>query len=131
MLAVDTNVLVRLLVGDDARQRRQALTRLEQVLAAGDAVTVSVVVLAELAWVLAGAYAYTRNQITVALRALIDTPPFVVSERAAVVSALASFEKGNADFADYLILQLGRAEGASALLTFDKRFLKSPGCELP
>ena len=131
MLAVDTNVLVRLLVGDDAQQRRAAMKRLEHVLATGDGVVVSPVVLAELTWVLAGAYEYTRTQITAALRALLDTPPFVVPERAAVVGAIASFEKGAADFADYLILALGQAEGASVLLTFDKRLLKTAGCELP
>lgn len=131
MLAVDTNVLVRLLVGDDAQQRRAALKRFQRVLAAGDAVVVSPVVLAELTWVLSGAYGYSRNQIVTALRALIDTPPFVVQERAAVVEAIALFEKGAADFADYLILGLARAEGASALLTFDKRLLKTAGCQLP
>lgn len=131
MLAVDTNVLVRLLVGDDARQRSVALKRFERVLAAGDAVVVSSVVLAELTWVLAGAYDYSRTQIAAALRALVDTPPFVVQERTAVVEAIALFEKGAADFADYLILGLARAEGASALLTFDKRLLKTAGCELP
>ncbi|MBK6514331.1 MAG: PIN domain-containing protein [Polyangiaceae bacterium] len=100
-------------------------------LAAGDAVVVSPVVLAELTWCSRGRTATRGTMSSRRSERLIDTPPFVVQERAAVVEAIALFEKGAADFADYLILGLARAEGASALLTFDKRLLKTAGCQLP
>ncbi|MBK6514455.1 MAG: PIN domain-containing protein [Polyangiaceae bacterium] len=130
MLAVDTNVLVRLLVGDDAQQRRAALKRFERVLAAGDAVVVSPVVLAELTWVLG----------SVRLLAEPCRHGAPSAHRHATVRGARARRRGRSDralregrgrFADYLILGLARAEGASALLTFDKRLLKTAGCQLP
>lgn len=131
MLAVDTNVVVRVLVGDDPAQQKAALGRLGKIRADGDGVLVSVVVLAETAWVLGSAYGYSRAQIAAALRGVLATPPFVVTQRAAVLAAIAAYEKGPADFSDYLILELGRVEGCTKLLTFDGRLLKNPACEAP
>jgi len=131
VFAVDTNVVVRLLVGDDPSQQQAALTRLKKIRATGGSVLASPVVLAEVAWVLGSAYAYDRAKIAAALRGILATPPFVVTPRAAVLAALASYEKGPGDFADYLILELARAEGFTKLLTFDKRLLKNQACEAP
>jgi len=131
VLAVDTNVIVRVLVGDDPVQQRAALARLRAVQAAGDGVLVGAVVLAEVAWVLGRAYGYDRAQITAALRGVLGTPPFVVSRRTEVLAALTAYEHGRADFSDYLILELARAEGCTKLLTFDRRLLREPACEAP
>lgn len=131
MYAVDTNVIVRLLVGDDPRQQKAALARLRSIRAKGEHAVVGVVVLAELGWVLASAYQYDRAQIAAAVRAMLSTPPFVVSRRAEVLAAIEAYEKGSADFADYLILHLGRAEGCTTLLTFDRRLSRAEGCEAP
>lgn len=131
MFAVDTNVVVRLLVGDDPAQQQAALMRLRKARASGGSVLVSPVVLAEVAWVLSSAYGYDRAQIAAALRGVLATPPFVVTPRAVVLSAIAQYERGPGDFADYLILELARAEGFTKLLTFDKRLLKNAACELP
>lgn len=131
MLAADTNVVVRLLVGDDPAQQQAVLVRLQRARAAGDSVLLGAVVLAEVAWVLDRAYGYARAQITAALRGLLATPPFVVKERAEVLAAITEYEKGPADFADYLILSSARAEGCSKLLTFDRKLLKNAACEAP
>jgi predicted nucleic-acid-binding protein len=131
VLAVDTNVLVRLLVGDEPAQRRAALSRLERLRRDGESALVGAVVLAETGWVLASSYGYDRKQIVAALRGVLATPPFAVGQRDAVIAALASYEKGRADLADYLILELARAEGCETLLTFDRRLLRNPGCERP
>jgi len=48
-----------------------------------------------------------------------------------VLAALTEYEKGPADFSDYLILEGARAEGCSKLLTFDRRLLKHQACEAP
>ena len=131
MLAADTNVVVRVLVGDDPDQQEAALKRLRKVREDGGSVVVGAVVLAEVAWVLNSAYGYTRAQIASALRGLLGTPPFAVHQRAAVLGAIESYEKGPADFSDYLILALAQAEGCTTLLTFDRRLLKNPACEAP
>jgi predicted nucleic-acid-binding protein len=131
VFAADTNVVVRVLVGDDTAQQKAALARLRKIQAEGGSVVVGAVVLAEVAWVLNSGYGYTRAQIAAALRGLLNTPPFVVPGRAAVQDALAGYEKGPADFSDHLILALAQAEGCTTLLTFDRRLLKNPGCEAP
>jgi predicted nucleic-acid-binding protein len=119
------------LVGDDAGQRRAALARLEAIRASGGAVVVSAFVLAELAWVLSCAYGYDRARIAAALRGVVGTPPFVAPARAVVLSAITAYEHGAADFADYLIIALGRAEGATTFLTFDRRMHREADCEAP
>lgn len=131
MHAVDTNVVVRVLVGDDAEQQARALSRLRELREAGENVVVGVVVLAEVAWVLDRAYRYSRSHIATALRALLSTPPFVMPRRAEALMALEMYEQGPADFADYLILSLARTDGCTTLLTFDRRLLQHPECQAP
>jgi predicted nucleic-acid-binding protein len=131
VLAVDTNVLVRVLVGDDPVQHRAAMSRLGKMRRAGEAALVGPVVVAEVGWVLSSVYGYDRSAIVAALRGILATPPFVVSARDAVIAALAAYEKGPADLSDYLILELGRLEGCRALHTFDRRLLKEPACKAP
>lgn len=131
MLALDTNVLVRVLVGDDAAQHDAAMARLKKMRKRGEAALVGPVVLAEAGWVLSSVYGFSRAQIVTALRGALATPPFVVLQRDVVIAALARYEKGPADFADYLILEQARVEGCSALLTFDRRLLKDGACETP
>ncbi|HSN99866.1 MAG TPA: type II toxin-antitoxin system VapC family toxin [Candidatus Nanopelagicales bacterium] len=131
MFAADTNVLIRVLVGDDRRQQKAALARLEAIRTSGGSVVVSSVVLAEVAWVLDRAYDYERAQIVSALRGVLDTPPFFIPQRPDVLAAIDEYASGSADFADYLILSLARAEGSKTLLTFDRRLLRTAGCEAP
>lgn len=131
MRAVDTNVLVRLLVSDDAAQQRRVAKLLESSAARGEPLLVTPIVLAELAWVLAVSYGYPRARIADALDAIIGTPPFVVRPRHEVEVALAWYAAGPADFADYLVLAQAQAEGCTSVLTFDRALLKRPDCERP
>lgn len=131
MLAADTNVVVRALVADDPLQHRRVLARLQRARENGESVLVGVVVLAEVAWVLHSGYGYERAQIAAALRGILATPPFVVAERAEVVTAIDDYAKGPADLSDYLILALARAGGCTTLLTFDRRLLKNPAYQAP
>jgi predicted nucleic-acid-binding protein len=131
MLAADTNVVVRLLVSDDVAQQKAVRTRLERAKADGDAVVVSTVVLAEVAWVLDSVYGYSRTDIARAIRAVVSTPPFLSPERSDVLKAVDRYSAGGADFSDYLILTLAKAAGASTLLTFDRRLLRHSSCRAP
>lgn len=120
MKAVDTNVLARFFVDDPddpeaARQRPAALAAMR------GRVFVSVTVLLELEWVLRGFYELPRASIHRALSALCTYGNVVVEDRARVLAALQAFEQG-LDFAD--ALHLSRAASCTALLTFDKRFVK-------
>ena len=107
------------------------MSRLRTMRRAGEGALVGPVVFAETAWVLSSVYRYDRSAIVTAMRGILATPPFVVIHRDAVIAALIGFEKGAADFSDYLILETSRIEGCAKALTFDRRLLKHPWCETP
>ena len=118
MIAADTNVLVRALVGDDASQSavaRRWLQRHER-----DGVYVDHIVLVELAWVLRARYLQTRGAIALALSRLLETSGLVVPQRELVRRAVEAFRNGPGDFADHLLRERAAAADASPLATFDK-----------
>jgi predicted nucleic-acid-binding protein len=126
VVAFDTNVVVRLLLRDDAAQAKKA----EQAFlrhARGDGVFLPLVVLVETAWVLAYTYELDRKAIHDHLLALIRTRGVVVDEADLVQDALDAYAKGHADFADYVILAATRRTGCRALLTFDRRLGRERG----
>lgn len=112
MIALDTNVVVRLLVNDDDVQARRART----LLAAGHDVRLPVTVLLEVEWVLRSAYGYPAPQVMTFLRALMGLPGVSTDNTAAVAAAIAACEQG-LDFADALHLAL--SGDAERLYTFD------------
>lgn len=116
MIALDTNVVVRLLVDDDPAQTRRARRLLEK-----HNVLVVPTVLLETEWVLRGAYEIKRPAVARSMRLLLGLPTVVLAQAQAVVQALGWFEAG-LDFADALHLAL--AEDAEGLVTFDARLAK-------
>jgi predicted nucleic-acid-binding protein len=116
MKALDTNVLVRLLLADDAAQ----LAQVKQLLLQTQQFTSPVTVIQELVWVLE-ANDYTVAQVLHGMSLLLSLPNFKPAQLAEIRQALEWYEKGM-DFADALHLAL---RGASPqLLTFDKAFIK-------
>ncbi|HEY3352583.1 MAG TPA: type II toxin-antitoxin system VapC family toxin [Polyangia bacterium] len=111
MIAVDTNVLVRVLTNDDPTQARRAMALMRS-----DTMWVSRTVLLETAWVLRHAYGLEDSTIGNSFATLLAVRGVVVEERADVVRALAWHSAGM-DFADALHLT---ASGATeAFATFD------------
>ena len=124
MLAVDTNVLVRLLVRDDARQALAA----DQVIAKG--AWVSHLVLAEAIWVLDAVYARTPKQLIAALDLLLTHESLVLQDADTVNAALTHFRaKPALGFSDCLVLEIARKAGHLPLTTFDKAMAKLPGAQ--
>jgi predicted nucleic-acid-binding protein len=127
--AFDTNVLVRVLVGDDPAQTKKAERAFEVHAGGAEGVYISLVVVAELAWVLTAAYRWDRAAIHGRLSRLVRTRGVVLEDLELVESALDAYLVGKADLADYLIL--GKARSVSEeLLTFDKRLAREPGVTL-
>lgn len=115
MRAVDTNVVVRYLAGDDPDQAARA----RAVIDAGD-VLLSTTVLLETEWVLRSVYGLDRVQAAAALAAFVGLPGVSVEDPARLAEAL-SHAKAGMDFAD--ALHLAAAERCEALVTFDRRFI--------
>jgi predicted nucleic-acid-binding protein len=122
MRAVDTNVLVRLVVRDDPEQVRIA----ESFTANG--AWVSHLVLAETLWVLDAVYDRTPEQITTAVEMLLDHKNLSIQDADVVMSALERFRKRPAlGFSDCLVLELARKAGHLPLGTFDRDLAKVDG----
>ena len=122
MLAADTNVLVRLLVRDDAKQAVAA----DQAVAKG--AWVSHLVLAEAVWVLDAVYARTPKQLIAALELLLIHESLVLQDADAVAAALAQFRaKPALGFSDCLVLEIARKAGHLPLATFDKALARAAG----
>ena len=129
MIGLDTNVLVRYLMQDDARQSPRA-NRLIDSLSAEEPGFVPAVALVELVWVLAGSYALSRTQVTAALEALLRSKELVVERADLVTQALLRHSATGADFADALIERVATSAGCSATMTFDAGAVKSAAMTL-
>lgn len=124
MIAVDTNVLVRLLVKDDAAQTRRVVSLFRRLDSAGDRAFVSDVVVCEIVWVLHAAYGFPRSKIAKALEQLVAARQLAFDSPDRVLRALRAFEAGSGDLADYLIREHAVAAGCDRVVTFDKALLK-------
>lgn len=130
MIAVDTNVLVRLLVGDDPSQATKAQSLFDRAADRGVSVWVSDTVLVELVWTLSRAYARDRREIVKALRALSSHGTVVLESPAAARAATDAYEHGPADFADCLLSVKAQAAGCDQLATFDRGMKGLAGVKL-
>lgn len=127
MAAVDTNVLVRLLVADDLAQTRRALAYLET----RRPLWVSTVVLVETVWVLTAVYGWSKAQILAMLETAANSRDFAFQSVETVRAAIAGYALSKADFSDCLALELARAEGHLPFATFDKATAKLHGAVIP
>jgi predicted nucleic-acid-binding protein len=126
MRTLDTNVVVRLLVGDDPHQTPIAERAFLEAITAGG-VYLPDVVLAEVGRVLRG-YGLDRESRFRLLERLVRTRGVVVDNIDAVIDALERFRHGS-NLADQLILARARRLHALPVLTFDARFASSEGVE--
>ncbi len=126
MIALDTNVLVRYLVGDDLRQA-QVAAGLFQNLTTERPGYISSPVVVELVWVLGKGYGLESGAIVAALAKLLEMPNLVVEDEDALRSAT---ESGHGDFVDRLIHFIGERAGCESTVTFDRRFARLSGVEL-
>ncbi len=90
MIAVDTNVIVRLLMQDDRKQTPCAAS-----LFAAHQVWIAKTVLLEVSWVLASFYKYRPEGVREALENLVGLPNVQVEDESAVESALALSAQGS------------------------------------
>ena len=114
-ITADTNVLVRAVVQDDARQASQAQALLGQ----AAVIAIPVPVFCEFAWVLRRTYNRTTDEIAMAIRGFIRSET-VSTDLPAVEAGLRILQAGG-DFADGVIAHQGESLGGSVLVSFDRR----------
>ena len=126
MFALDTNILVRYIVQDDTEQSAIANNIIDG-LNSDNSAFIACVVLCELNWVLKSGYKISKEQAIDILEKIITIPVFNIEHFDCCLKALKSYKNGQADFSDYLILEIAKLNGYKCVLTFDKNALKSDG----
>ena len=130
MRGLDTNVLVRYLTADDARQTAQAEKVLEEASERGQPLFIPLLVLCELVWVLARSYGQAKAQIIDVLEHILEAEQFHIEGDVIVRRSLDAFRDGRADFADYLIGEICRKAGCEDCVTFDRALKSAAGFTL-
>ena len=124
MRSVDTNVLVRLVTRDDAKQVAAA----EAFVSRG--AWVPHLVLTEASWVLASVYGRSPGDIATAIEMLLNHQDLTLQDAEAVAAAIAHFRRRPAlGFSDCLVLEVARKAGHLPLGTFDRNLARLDGVE--
>lgn len=126
MRALDTNLLVRLIVRDDAQQ----VDRAEAFIVQG--AWVPHLVLAEAVWVLGSVYELTAPRIALVIEMLLEHERLVVQDADVVRSALVEFKRQpNVGFVDCLVVAVARKAGHLPIGTFDRSMARIDGAVSP
>ncbi len=120
-VALDTNLIVRLIVDDDAAQADQV----QRLLDAADEVVISSITLCEVVWVLRRSYKMSAATVATALRSIADIQSVTI-DRQAFEAGLAMLKAGG-DFADGCILFEAKRAKCDHLATLDQTFVALGG----
>ena len=129
MIALDTNILVRYLVNDDARQAEAARGLLAKLTAERPGFVCREVSV-ELAWVLDRAYGFPRHRIATVFEELVATEELRFETADDVIRAADAYRRGGAELSDQMIAAAARRSGADVLYTFDRRAAQLHGAVL-
>ena len=129
MIALDTNVLARYLVCDDAEQAEAARSLLES-LSVDRPGYVCREVTVEFVWVLERAYGFTRDRIATVLEELVATEGLVIEAAEDVAHAALRYRRDGPGFSDLMILAAAKRSGAHPLYTFDRQAARLEGARL-
>ncbi len=130
MIALDTNILVRLITQDDPQQAAVAERLIRQATEEGEVCFVSDVVLCELEWVLEGCYEATRSDLLTAIEELAGREAFTFEDSDALHWAIELYRKSKVGLSDALIGAKARAKGARTTYTFDRPLSHHEGFSL-
>jgi predicted nucleic-acid-binding protein len=124
MIGLDTNVLLRLFVDDDAGQSERARRHVGAA-TADERCLINAVVLAEFAWALAKKMKRKRPEVARLIEEVLSADDLHIPDRRAVERALAAYRAGKADFPDYFLGAINAELGCASTATFDKAALDS------
>lgn len=130
MPALDTNVLVRYVVEDDAAQLAAARRLIGRCVREGLMLFIPITVVLELEWVLRSNFGFAKEDVLLTLSSLFSAAELTLESERALEIALQLFRKSSADFADCLHVALATQAGEPPLWTFDKGAAKVAGGQL-
>ncbi len=126
MIAVDTSILIRYFVQDDAKQAALAVRLLEEGLTPSQPGLITSVAIYECSWVLQRIYKLDWDEVRAILVRLLASPNLIVEHQDEVAKALGTA----AGFGDAMIHFVGKSLGCSKTLTLDKKFARLEGITL-
>ncbi len=129
MISIDTNILVRSIVEDDAQQAEAAQSFLQALTPENQGFICREVVL-ETVWVLERSYRVSRERVATQLSMFINSDHLVVETSDDVARSARHYGENNDDFSDLMILEASRRMGALPLYTFDRRLSRLDGAML-
>jgi len=130
MPALDTNVLVRYVVEDNAAQLAAAKRLISRCVTEGVTLFIPVTVVLELEWVLRSNFGFAKDEAMLALSSLFSAAELTFESERALEVALQLFRESSADFADCVHVALSAQAGEQPLWTFDKGAAKLSGAQL-
>ena len=133
MIGIDTNVLVRYLTQDDAKQAAIATRFIETDLSPGQQGFISAVVLLELCWVLQSLYRVSATELLDMTDDLLMSRNLQLEHRDVVQAALQTLRShpgAAVGLSDALIAHIGRTQGCSQTVSFDKGAVRWAGMQL-
>lgn len=119
MIGLDTNVIVRYLVQDDHEQSAVA-TELIEGFTETNPGYLSLVTMVEVSWVLRRAYRVDAARCAELLEGLVEARELRIGHDGVVRAALSAHQQG-VEFADAVIVELGREAGCEHTVTLDRR----------
>jgi predicted nucleic-acid-binding protein len=126
MIGLDTNIILRYLLQDDAKQSRQANQIIDRQLSEQNPGFISLVTVLEIVWVLRSLLKRDPFQIASHIEHLLAADSLEVQNEQQVFEAAFAVKRGTGEFEDALIGALDTWAGCSRTLTFDRKASRLP-----
>ena len=124
MKGIDTNILIRFLVGDDKQQTKKVYNIFKKTELDKKELFVSLLVILELIWVLESVYEISRTDILDSISELLLMPILKFEHQSALQQFANAAQGNNYDLSDLLIVHSATEQGCETVITFDKKASK-------
>jgi predicted nucleic-acid-binding protein len=124
VIGIDTNILVRFLVGDDTKQANKVYRAFKNAEENNNEMFVSTLVVLELFWVLESVYNVERIDILDSISQLLLMPIFQFENKGVIQAFIPAAQQSKFDLSDLLIAHTANNYGCESVLTFDKKASK-------
>jgi len=124
MKAIDTNILIRFLTGDDELQAKKVYSIFKKAESEKKELFVPLLVVLEMIWVLESVYEVSRTEILESISDLLLMPVLKFDQQSALQQLVHSTQGNKYDLSDLLIAYSAKINGCETVITFDKKAAK-------
>ena len=124
MKGIDTNILIRFLVGDDKQQTKKVYNIFKKIELDKGELFVPLLVILELIWVLESVYEISRTEILDSISELLLMPILKFEHQSAIQQFTTASFGNKYDLSDLLIAHSAKMQGCETVITFDKKASK-------